>query len=654
MNTHRMLSHTLLCVSAGFIGIAAATLATASTYYVSSSSGSDANNGLSPEHAWQHLSTIYLKSISAGAFHPGDSILLRRGDQWDGQIHLRANGTVSSPITIGAYGEGSKPLLLGDAQQVPWEPLTGHPGIYTTDLGRGSILGALLQDGKNLRAIYPVGPLKTDEDMERFLARLQPGTVAGQFDGRLWIRMSDTQQPKERVRVFEYAGVSLSNSSYIFVENLDIERFSAGIDVEQSQNIAIRHNDIRLVLGIGIYLRSTDSDCRVESNTVSHAGNTALYVLKGTRNIFRDNWVSHVEKSILGIRTAGDRMGIGLQESSQTLVEDNYFSYSGGIDFYFEHDSTIRYNYLHRVSSAGAPHGTNLKVYGNIYNLSNASGGPGSTGVNAVATGPGIISVFNNTIFNASGFFLKGSSTKGGQVVFSNNIAASTVAGSTLAIFGPNVASNRNCFFTPGQPAFTYSQTSFHSLAAYREESSLDEGSVFADPQFVRTVPVMPLDFRIRATSGCNSPVPNSEPSELDATYDHDHVDSQTRIMGAFSETAAKPIGDFRVLCTSHCLNHSFDVPRGVYLIVIKFAAGTLGKASDITLLLNGTRVAADATSSPQSGSNHDFSRSFLVRSSGDSIFLESTSGIDSSMIAEVDILPFDQGHGEGSQAISW
>ena len=38
------------------------------------------------------------------------------------------------------------------------------------------------------------------------------------------------------------------------------------------------------------------------------------------------------------------------------------------------------------------------------------------TGVNAVATGPGTIGIFNNTIFNASGFLLMGSSDKGGKI----------------------------------------------------------------------------------------------------------------------------------------------------------------------------------------------------------------------------------------------
>ena len=132
----------------------------------------------------------------------------------------------------------------------------------------------------------------------------------------------------------------------------------------------VQHNDIQDVLGIGIYLRSGDENCQVMSNTVLRSGNTALYVLKGSNNTFKDNWVSHVDTNILGVHVSGDGMGIGLQQSQKSLVEYNYFAHSGGMDFYYEQGSTVRYNYLYHVRSSGAPHGVNLEVYGNIYNLS--------------------------------------------------------------------------------------------------------------------------------------------------------------------------------------------------------------------------------------------------------------------------------------------
>ena len=129
------------------------------TYYISSTSGNDNNDGQSPEKAWKNLSKIYLKSISKDSFQPGDTILLKRGDQWDGQIRLQANGTAQNPITLGAYGQGLKPLIYGDNPDAQWESVAGQNGIYTTDMGRGSILGSILLDGKTLKTIYPAESL---------------------------------------------------------------------------------------------------------------------------------------------------------------------------------------------------------------------------------------------------------------------------------------------------------------------------------------------------------------------------------------------------------------------------------------------------------------------------------------------------------------
>jgi hypothetical protein len=645
-----MLVVAVLCL----LGIATPPATAATAYYLSSTSGNDTSDGTSPQSAWEHLSKVYLKSISPMPFQPGDQILLKRGDQWEEEIRLCANGTSDAPITIGAYGHGPKPVLLGEAQKTNWEPVFDHGGIYTTDLGTASILGAIVQDGKSMRAIYPTGSVRRGEDMELFFSELQSGVLAGQFDGRVWLRMASTEKPEGRVRVFRHAGVSLSNSAHVQVENLDIEHFVSGIDVENSRNIMIKHNDIQWTLGIGIYLRLKDTDCLVESNTVWHAGNTALYVLKGARNIFRDNWVSHVDNSVLGITTSGDHMGIGLQESQQTLVEYNYFTRSGGIDFYFERGSTVRFNYLSRVTSAGAPHGTNLELYGNIYNLGNSNGQPISKGINAVATGPGAITVFNNTIFNASGFFLMGSADKGGQVVFSKNIAFSTLAGNTLTAFGPNVVSNHNCFFTPGAPVFSYSRASFYTLATYRQTSSLEKDSILANPQFVSSTPVAPLDFRIPSTSGCNSLAKNTLTATQEHTYDHDRSKTEKSAIGAFEVDAVSAWpGNARQLCRAHCFGRPFHVAKGVYLVNIRFSPVALSKTSELTFGLNGTRIIADPELS-QLGSDDDMTRHFLVRPEKDLILLQSDGNLDDDVLAEVEIVPFDISHGEGQQIIPW
>jgi hypothetical protein len=47
-------------------------------------------------------------------------------------------------------------------------------------------------------------------------------------------------------------------------------------------------------------------------------------------------------------------------------------------------------------------------------------------------------------------------------------------------------------------------------------------------------------------------------------------------------------------------------------------------------------------------------SRDFLVRPETNSIRLDADKGADTSVVTEVEILPFDTDHGSGLQVISW
>jgi hypothetical protein len=298
----------------------------------------------------------------------------------------------------------------------------------------------------------------------------------------------------------------------------------------------------------------------------------------------------------------------------------------------------------------------NLNIYGNVYNLGEPTGQRGSTGLNAVATGPGTIAVFNNTIFNASVFFLMGSSVKGGKVIFSDNIAASTIAGNAMTIFGANVASDHNCFFTSGEPVFSYSKKKFSSLETYQRESGLDRNSVFSDPQFLSAVPITPLDFRINLRSGCNSS--SSTVPSVDAatglSYDHDHEISGVPIIGALRvDTTAGHTGSLAQSCTSQCFEHRFVVPNGVYLVAVKFAPSVVRQKSEIGFILNGRKIVPEFEPSAPGDSNIPV-RNFLVRPDNASIMLEPDTNTDTSVVTGVDILPFDTSHGDRTQVISW
>jgi len=104
------------------------------TFYVSSSEGNDLWTGESASKGKKSGPWKTLKRASA-EYIPGDKILLKRGDIWNEELAPRGNGTATSPITIGAYGKGRKPVIdRGDYKK----DLTG---IHLSDQGGFKIVG---------------------------------------------------------------------------------------------------------------------------------------------------------------------------------------------------------------------------------------------------------------------------------------------------------------------------------------------------------------------------------------------------------------------------------------------------------------------------------------------------------------------------------
>ena len=110
-------------------------LAGATTYYVSSSTGNDANAGTSSAAAWQTIGKVNSQTFAAG-----DSILLKRGDVWNESLVPPSSGSSGNPIVFDAYGTGAPPTLTG-YYAIPasaWVNVTGNawkaavPSTFTT------------------------------------------------------------------------------------------------------------------------------------------------------------------------------------------------------------------------------------------------------------------------------------------------------------------------------------------------------------------------------------------------------------------------------------------------------------------------------------------------------------------------------------------
>jgi sulfatase modifying factor 1 len=80
------------------------------TFYVSQSLGDDRSTGeaASPNKKTGPWKTLARASVD---YIPGDTILLKRGDTWNEELRPKGSGTPQKPITIGAYGEGNRPVI---------------------------------------------------------------------------------------------------------------------------------------------------------------------------------------------------------------------------------------------------------------------------------------------------------------------------------------------------------------------------------------------------------------------------------------------------------------------------------------------------------------------------------------------------------------
>lgn len=110
----------------------------ATTYYVSWSSGNDANNGTSTATAWK---SIY--EIATHTFARGDSLLFKRGESWlndgigtsnDFALTINVSGG-SGVFYVGAYGTGAMPNIDGNKQLPDWQT-SGNWELYSAGIYR--------------------------------------------------------------------------------------------------------------------------------------------------------------------------------------------------------------------------------------------------------------------------------------------------------------------------------------------------------------------------------------------------------------------------------------------------------------------------------------------------------------------------------------
>jgi hypothetical protein len=117
---------------------AAAMQPTATTYYVSSSSGNDTYSGTQA----QPFKSIAKVNQLQSSLKAGDQVLFKCGDTWRGEIlTVTKSGASGSPITYSSYPTGcaNRPVLSGTQPISGWTVYSGK--IYVADLTAGANAG---------------------------------------------------------------------------------------------------------------------------------------------------------------------------------------------------------------------------------------------------------------------------------------------------------------------------------------------------------------------------------------------------------------------------------------------------------------------------------------------------------------------------------
>jgi hypothetical protein len=127
---------------------------TGTIYYVSNNLlGNDSNSGLSVDKPWKNYEHARIKFKS---FNKGDSLLFERGGLFKaiGGRWTNHNSTAAEPVTVGAYGVGDRPKLLGTNRTNGFELNPGHNGAPQQGFIIRDLDISCDADSKSRRAIF--------------------------------------------------------------------------------------------------------------------------------------------------------------------------------------------------------------------------------------------------------------------------------------------------------------------------------------------------------------------------------------------------------------------------------------------------------------------------------------------------------------------
>ncbi len=471
-------------VGAGAVG--AAPRGGHAAHYVDCKHGRDGASGRSPRAAWKSLARA-----SRVTYRPGDRLLLRRGVACTGMLAPKGSGSAAAPISIGAYGNGSRPRILAGRRpaairlfdQSGWtianvETVGGDP--------RGISIGANHGTWRHFR-------------IANVLVHGVEGSPSSKSSGLIDVEPTYGSSGHLQDVVIEHA------TAYGTTQWAGIHIGCVGKDEPPStaDHATIRSSTVHDVAGDGITIFSCNG-ARIEHSVAYRTGQIRSARL-GTPNAI---WTWACRNCLVAYN---DAYASNSPAGDGGLYDIDFHSSNTTVEYNYGHDA---HGYCIAVFGAQNQATTNSVVRYNVCSNDAREKSLAGQGDVYLYTWQGGsldgLEIYGNTFFwhpaankslleNAAAF------SGAGKDLFENNLVYSTVP--SLVTSGKGLTLDHNLYWTTaaGKPVWRYGGKRYAGFSAYRSGSGQDGAGVYANPRLTdptyHGVRRPTSEFRLRAGS---------------------------------------------------------------------------------------------------------------------------------------------------------
>ncbi len=127
----------------------------AATYYFSSGSGDDARTSAQAQSSSTPWKTIAKLNAIMSTLKPGDAVMFKKGETFEGAITITVSGANGQPITFGAYGSGNRPVISGFTTLSGWSQVRTNVWEANCNVPSGSTNMVVMNDKQQAIGRYP-------------------------------------------------------------------------------------------------------------------------------------------------------------------------------------------------------------------------------------------------------------------------------------------------------------------------------------------------------------------------------------------------------------------------------------------------------------------------------------------------------------------